>query len=85
MRLVQAILLIAFYLVGVDSKVFAEEITGKARVLYGDTIKIGRRKIRFYGIDAIDVNQPCENAYGQPFDCDIIARDAVRASSAGGG
>lgn len=35
------------------------EITGKARIVDGDTIKIENYKIRFFGIDAPEIKQTC--------------------------
>ena len=38
----------------------AKLITGKARVTDGDTIKINKKKIRLFGIDAPEKNQFCK-------------------------
>jgi endonuclease YncB( thermonuclease family) len=46
---------------------FAEaEITGAARVVDGDTIWIGKTKIRLHGIDAPEMKQECRDAAGNP-------------------
>ncbi|MCF8473899.1 MAG: thermonuclease family protein [Emcibacter sp.] len=37
------------------------DIKGRAIVIDGDTIKIGKRYIRFHGIDAPEIDQPCWN------------------------
>ena len=37
----------------------AESIIGKAKIIDGDTIHIGKNKIRLYGIDAPEINQTC--------------------------
>ena len=37
----------------------AQSITGKAKIIDGDTIHIGKNKIRLHGIDAPEWNQPC--------------------------
>ena len=37
----------------------AESIIGKATMIDGDTIRIGKNKIRLYGIDAPEINQTC--------------------------
>ena len=37
----------------------AESIKGRARIIDGDTIHIGKNKIRLYGIDAPEINQTC--------------------------
>ena len=36
-----------------------KNIEGKARIIDGDTIHIGKNKIRLYGIDAPEINQTC--------------------------
>jgi len=38
-------------------------ISGKAKVLDGDTIKINKIKIRLFGIDAPEKNQICKKRY----------------------
>ena len=39
------------------------KITGFAKVVDGDTIKINSKKIRFYGIDAPEKKQKCKKTY----------------------
>ena len=52
-------LLILFYLF-FNSTSFAQTIIqGKAKIIDGDTIHIGKNKIRLYGIDAPEINQTC--------------------------
>ena len=54
-------LLIIFYLILYSSVSFAEKIIeGKAKIIDGDTIHIGKNKIRLHGIDAPEINQTCE-------------------------
>lgn len=53
------------------------ELKGRARVLSGDTLLIGREKVRLHGIDAPEEDQYCENEYGRPFECGIQALDAL--------
>ena len=38
---------------------FAQSINGKAKIIDGDTIHIGKNKIRLHGIDAPEINQNC--------------------------
>ena len=40
-----------------------KEITGYARIIDGDTIKIDSKKIRLYGIDAPEKKQTCKKPY----------------------
>jgi endonuclease YncB( thermonuclease family) len=39
--------------------IYAQSISGKAKVIDGDTIHIGKNKIRLHGIDAPESNQNC--------------------------
>ena len=41
------------------SAALAQSINGKAKIIDGDTIHIGKNKIRLYGIDAPEINQTC--------------------------
>ena len=47
----------------VFTKALSEEITGKAIVIDGDTIKINDERIRLYGIDAPEKEQICKKIY----------------------
>ena len=38
---------------------FSQSINGKTKIIDGDTIHIGKNKIRLYGIDAPEINQRC--------------------------
>ena len=40
-----------------------KEITGFAKIIDGDTIKIGNKKIRLHGIDAPEKKQTCKKPY----------------------
>ena len=48
-----------FIFVLLTYNVFAQTIIGKARVIDGDTIHIGKNKIRLHGIDAPEIKQTC--------------------------
>ena len=51
------------------------EITGKVRVIDGDTLDVGRTRIRLHGIDAPETDQPCTTLKGQNWACgDWITR-----------
>ena len=41
------------------------DITGKPRVVDGDTIHIGKTKIRLHGIDAPEMKQTCRTSKGK--------------------
>ena len=59
-KITYLILIIIFFL---KTNLFAEEITGYAKVIDGDTIKIKGNKIRLYGIDAPENNQICSKPW----------------------
>ena len=40
-----------------------KEISGNAKIIDGDTIKINSKKIRLYGIDAPELKQKCKKPY----------------------
>ena len=40
-----------------------KEISGNAKIIDGDTIKINSKKIRLYGIDAPESKQMCKKIY----------------------
>ena len=53
------------------------DITGKAYVTDGDTIKISGTKIRFHSIDAPETKQKCERN-GQKWRCGQVATQTLR-------
>jgi endonuclease YncB( thermonuclease family) len=55
----------------------AEDLTGSARVVDGDTIAIGSRHVRFEGIDAPETDQVCLDRNGERWTCGIAARDRL--------
>ena len=44
----------------------------------GDTIHIGKTKIRLHGIDAPEMKQECYRVDGTPYRCGEAATDALR-------
>ena len=53
------------------------DVTGKARVVEGDTIWIGDTKIRPHGIDAPEMKQTCRTSKGQEQLCGRLAKQAL--------
>ena len=50
------------------------DITGKARVVDGDTIWIGKTKIRLHGIDAPEMKQTCKTPKGKQSECGVLSK-----------
>jgi endonuclease YncB( thermonuclease family) len=55
----------------------AETLTGRARVLDGDTLNLGERYIRLEGVDAPETDQTCLDQDGKHWNCGLSARDAL--------
>ena len=53
------------------------DITGKPRIVDGDTIHIGHTKIRLHGIDAPEMRQTCRTSKGIEQLCGILAKQAL--------
>ena len=53
--------------------VHAETITGKARIIDGDTIEVTGTRIRLEGIDAPERGQECQDRLQQTYDCGATA------------
>ena len=48
---------LSFFLIFISQNVFSDEVIGKAIVVDGDTLKINKKKIRLFGIDAPEIKQ----------------------------
>ena len=59
----KTIYLIFFIIFFLKTNTHSEEITGFAKVIDGDTIRINGNKIRLYGIDAPEKNQICSKPW----------------------
>tara|TARA_B100000029_G_scaffold95990_1_gene86088 strand:- start:124 stop:651 length:528 start_codon:yes stop_codon:yes gene_type:complete len=57
-----------------EEKFIAAE-PSKISVIDGDTIKIGKEKIRLFGIDAPEIKQVCKNDNNDPYPCGIAAKN----------
>lgn len=55
-----------------------QEISGAVRVGDGDSIDIGTTRIRFHGIDAVELAQHCKDAAGADYACGEMAKQALQ-------
>jgi endonuclease YncB( thermonuclease family) len=55
----------------------SEILAGQTRVIDGDTLELGGRRLRLAGIDAPELDQSCERG-GGPYRCGEVAREALR-------
>ena len=76
LRLVLTLLLLTLLLLTLPSHAHAD-ITGKPRVVDGDTIHIGKTKIRLHGIDAPEMKQTCRTSKGKEQMCGVLAKQAL--------
>ncbi len=51
---------------------------GIARVVDGDSLEIGNRRVRLFGVDAPELDQYCLDPQGQEYACGERARTALR-------
>lgn len=55
----------------------AGDLSGHAKIIDGDTIKVGSIAIRLHGIDAPEVGQRCNTSRGKNWGCDDAAMDRL--------
>ncbi|SDH59180.1 MULTISPECIES: thermonuclease family protein [Bradyrhizobium] len=58
-------------------KARADDVTGQASVIDGDTIEIHGTRVRLFGIDAPEHDQLCSNPHGDPYRCGQVASNAL--------
>jgi endonuclease YncB( thermonuclease family) len=80
-RQVAALVVLAVLLAGYAYQHWEPQapLTGRARVVDGDTIDIAGTRIRLEDIDAPEANQTCVDARGQAWPCGKAATDELRA------
>jgi endonuclease YncB( thermonuclease family) len=61
--------IISFNLVLLCNSALAADLAGTAQVIDGDTISIGNTRIRLWGIDAPEREQPCQGKNGDVYEC----------------
>jgi endonuclease YncB( thermonuclease family) len=62
----------------------AIEVSGKPRIIDGDTVAIGSEVIRLHGIDAPESGQSCIRPGGRVWNCGEAATEALRRIIGGG-
>lgn len=53
-------------------------VSGKARIIDGDSIKIGKNEIRLIGIDAPEWSQTCKDANDKDYKCGMVATNYLK-------
>jgi endonuclease YncB( thermonuclease family) len=56
---------------------FADELSGRPRVVDGDTLAFGQAKVRLFGIDAPETHQLCQDRAGLAYRCGLSATAAL--------
>jgi endonuclease YncB( thermonuclease family) len=78
-RSLDMVLALAFVaaLAGLAVLMRGEDVSGRARVVDGDTLDLGGVRIRLKGLDAPELAQLCHRG-GASYRCGDVARDALR-------
>lgn len=74
--------LIAALLMLLGAAASAGELSGQARVIDGDSLRLGAIEIRLHGIDAPEMDQVCHRD-GRPWRCGLVAAAELRKLIAG--
>lgn len=54
-------------------------LTGQAKIIDGDTLRIGEGKVRLHGIDAPEIKQQCRTPEGHSWQCGLKASATLAA------
>ena len=77
MKILIGVFIVSLSLLMVPAIAHANDLTGKPRIVDGDTIEIGGTKIRLHGIDAPESKQTCKKADGSEYRCGEMATFAL--------
>ncbi len=55
----------------------AEDLTGRARAVDGETLRLGDVTVRLFGIDALELQQTCTTRKGKPQQCGDLSRQML--------
>ena len=77
MKLLIRVFIVSLSLLAGPVITHADDLTGRPRVIDGDTIEIGGTKIRLHGIDAPESKQTCKKADGSEYRCGEMATFAL--------
>ncbi len=72
----------AVWLLAMTGQPALAEITGRPKIIDGDTIELQGQAIRLYGIDAPELGQAC-TIKERTYDCGMVARTALLDLTAG--
>jgi len=59
------------------------DVTGRARVVDGDTLEIEGETVRLFGIDAPEPEQTCASGKGRIFNCGALVREILERMTRG--
>ena len=62
----------------ISTPLHADTLEGHPRVVDGDTLAFGIKRVRLAGIDAPEARQQCERRDGRLYDCGRVATDVLR-------
>jgi endonuclease YncB( thermonuclease family) len=79
-----AVLAVLAHVMRPPTRAPGDPVSGRARVIDGDSIEIAGARIRLFGIDAPEAGQDCRDAEGRTYSCGRDAANALAALIAGG-
>lgn len=75
---------VALLALGWGGPASAGDVSGRARLVDGDTIEVAGQSVRLHGIDAPETAQACTDGGGRRFACGAQATEALRRLIGGG-